>query len=302
MTATPPEPKLSPLHLQLAAQVVELARGRALPAGSALTELGLAQQLGVSRTPMRAVLGFLAARGVVERDGDGKRTGWRLRRDAAGLAPVELEAPVADADRLFVEIARDRLTEQLPVDVSEADLIRRYGVSRPTVLKVMNRLAEVGQVERKSGRGWTFIPPSYDTATRLESFRFRMLIEPAALLEPGWKLDPAWAQNMRQRHEDMLARPWQDSSAVALFELNAEFHAGLAAASQNRFFQLAVEQQNRLRRFVNLNWKYGRERVEVSCREHLEILERAESGALEVAASLMRLHLQRASALPQEKT
>jgi len=82
---------------------------------------------------------------------------------------------------------------------------------------------------------------------------------------------------------------------VALFELNAEFHEGLAAASGNRFFAMAIHQQNRLRRFVNVHWTYGAERVQVNCREHLEILARLQNGESEVAAALMRRHLELAS-------
>jgi DNA-binding GntR family transcriptional regulator len=84
---------------------------------------------------------------------------------------------------------------------------------------------------------------------------------------------------------------------VALFDLNAAFHEGLAAASGNRFFHTAIQQQNRLRRFVNIHWTYGAERVQVNCREHLEILARAEAGDREIAAALMRKHLVMASAV-----
>ncbi|HEV8688774.1 MAG TPA: FCD domain-containing protein, partial [Ideonella sp.] len=62
---------------------------------------------------------------------------------------------------------------------------------------------------------------------------------------------------------------------------------------------MAVVQQNRLRRFVNVNWKHGPERVRASCLEHLEILARLEAGQRDVAAALMRSHLQAAGALGQ---
>jgi len=293
-------PSASLLQRNLAAQIVLFLQRQHLDSGSTLTELGLAQQLGVSRTPVRAALRLLESEGVLTREdapAQGRRGTWRVAQNAATMQRPNLAPPIADTERLFISIARDRLEGILPGDVSEADLIRRYDVSRPTVLNVMTRLAEVGQVERKTGHGWTFASAAVDASTRQESFRFRMVIEPAALLEPGYALDAAWSADMRDRHERMLSSPWQDTQAVALFDLNAEFHEGLAAASGNRFFQRAVEQQNRLRRFVNVNWQHGPERVQVSCREHLGILDQVEAGNAEVAAALMRQHLSRASAL-----
>jgi len=287
---TNPNPPPSPLQQKLAARIVDAARA-AVP-GSALTELGLAQALGVSRSPVRAALAWLQDGGVMQRR---PGSGWTLTGRAARAPKIDLAAPVEEAERLFIAIARDRLQGTLPGDTTEADLMRRYAVTRPTVLKVLARLAEVGLVERKRGHGWSFPPAAYDDAARAESYAFRLLVEPAALLSPAFKLDPAWLAAMRSRHEAMLTQPWRDTSSVALFDLNAEFHEGLAAASGNRFFQMTIQQQNRLRRFVNVHWTYGPGRVQVSCREHLEILARAEAGQPEVAAALMRQHLVQAS-------
>ena len=102
---------------------------------------------------------------------------------------------------------------------------------------------------------------------------------------------------MRARHEAFLRAPWTESSSVAFFEMNAGFHEGVAAASGNRFFADAVQRQNRLRRLSNYEWRHGRDRVEVNCREHLEILGRLSAGDAEMAALLMRRHLEEAGRL-----
>jgi DNA-binding GntR family transcriptional regulator len=192
------------------------------------------------------------------------------------------------------------MNNHLPQEVSESDLMRRYDVTRPFLLRVLMQLAEVALVERKPGNGWAFLPSLEDASARRESYEFRLLIEPSALLADGFELESRWLEEARRQHEAFLSASWRETSSIALFEMNAAFHEGLVAASGNRYMLLAVRQQNRLRRFSNYDWVYGFERVQVSCREHLEILDRLESGEREVAAALLRRHLERARNLPRE--
>jgi len=282
----------SPSRLQrdLLPRIVEVIRAERLQPGARLPEVALARRLQVSRTPVRAALRHLAARGVVEWR---PRTGFLLLQTAAAIPDAEWTQPAA-VDQLCAKIAGDRLDGRLPSEASEAGLMRRYALTRPQLLKVLNKLAGVALVERKPGHGWLFSPVD-DPQAMAESYAFRRLVEPAGLLEPTFRLDAAWARNMRLRHEAMLAEPWHDTMSVALFEMNAGFHEGLAAASGNRFLLLAVQQQTQLRRYANYSWRYGHARVLTSCREHLEILTRLEQGEREVAAALLRRHLEQAS-------
>ncbi len=286
-----PEAPLSPLQRRVAARIVERLQVPGGGTDAPLTELQLAAELGVSRTPVRAALGWLVGQGLLlHRPGVGF-----IGAAVAPHTPLALPPAPDEAERVFVAIARARNAGQLPGDISEADLMRRFEVTRPTLLRILNRLAEIGMVERKSGHGWLFAPSAYDEAAQRESYRFRALIEPAALREPGFALPADWIPAMRKRHHEMLARAWHDGTAVELFEMNAQFHEGLAAASGNRYFLTAVQQQNRLRRFVNYDWGLGVQRMVVSCREHLEMLDRIADGDREVAAALMTRHLDHAS-------
>jgi DNA-binding GntR family transcriptional regulator len=95
----------------------------------------------------------------------------------------------------------------------------------------------------------------------------------------------------------MLATAWRETMSIALYEMNAQFHEGLVAGSHNRYLLVAIQQQNRLRRFANYDWTFGHERVVVNCREHLEMLDRLENGDQEAAAALMRKHLDAAAKL-----
>jgi DNA-binding GntR family transcriptional regulator len=284
----------SRLQRELLVGILRVIRTDGLTPGTRLAEVALAERLHVSRTPVRAALSLLARRGLVK---PGARRGYFVTDRTAAAQKIAAQPTAADADLLFRAVARDRLTGKLAEEVSERDLMRRYKATRPTVQRVLAKLAEVAAVQRKPGHGWRFQPNISDPVVRQESFRFRQIIEPAALLEPGFRLDLAWIAEMRRRHRSMLDAPWDTTSSIALFEMNAQFHEGLAAASGNRYLQVAIEQQNRLRRFTNYDWVYGHERVVVSCREHLAILDRLEAGDRETAANLMREHLQRAAAV-----
>lgn len=287
--------KEAPSRLQrdLTPRVLDLIRADGLARGDRLTEIALAQRLQVSRTPVRAVLDQLAGRGILERR---PRRGFVLKNSSKAHAAADPHA-VSDIDRFCVQIARDRMAERLPVEVSEADLMRRYGVTRPFLLRVLSKLTEVALVERKPGHGWLFSQAYENPKARAESYAFRMLIEPAGILSPDFTLAPGWVAAMRERHQTMLAMRWHETLSIALFEMNAAFHEGLAAASGNRYMLLAVQQQTRLRRFSNYEWSFGYERVVVSCTEHIEILDRLERGERDVAAALMRRHLERAYAV-----
>ncbi|GLH79850.1 GntR family transcriptional regulator [Bradyrhizobium sp. SSBR45G] len=283
----------SRLQQQLAADILELIRSDGTAPGTRLAEVVLAERLQVSRTPVRAALKLLAAKRLIRR---GALRGYFVADEAPPQKTPARPAP-EQTEQLFLAIARDRRTGRLPLDVSERDLMQRYGATRPLVQRVLARLAEVAAVQRKPGHGWRFAPSLADAEARAESYRFRLVVEPAGLLEPGFRLDPAWTAGMRRRHQAMLETPWNETASIALFEMNAAFHEGLAAASGNRFLLVAVQQQNRLRRFANYDWAFGHERVVVNCREHLAILDQIEGGDRQRAAELLRRHLESAAAL-----
>ncbi len=165
------------------------------------------------------------------------------------------------------------------------------------MLQVLARLAGIGVVERWACYGGAFNGAIDSPAARRESYAFRLLVEPACLAQPGFALAPGWSAAMRARHTAALRSPWHDGMAVAFYDMNAAFHEGLAEASGNRFLLASVRQQNRLRRFLNIHWTYGPERVRINCTEHLAILDCLDAGDRPGAAALMRAHLEGAARL-----
>ena len=289
-----PEP--SKLQRKLIGQIAEYIRDNGLEAGAPLTELGLAEALNVSRTPVRAALEHLTGLGVVAPGGP--RRGFQVTASPEALAELTEETAHSDEEEdLYVKVAADYVSSHLPEQFSEADMMRQYGVTRGLLLRVLRRMSSERVIERNPGYGWRFAPLLRSMESHDESYRFRMVVEPAALLEPTFVLDAGWAARCRQDHERILATPPGKLSIVGFFEVNAAFHEGLAACSGNHFFHQAVQLQNQLRRFLSYSWTYGQDRIAASCHEHMAILDALEIGDRAWAAALMRRHLDLASQL-----
>jgi len=280
------------LQQEIAERILRMVREDGLEAGAWLNENSAARRLNVSRTPVRAAIDHLARQGLVRRH---PNKGVEL------LSAPEVSAdPGASADATelaMVKVAQDRHGGRLPDEISELELMRRYDLGRPEVQRLMARLADLDMVERKRGYGWRFLHEPRGQSAHDERYRFRLLIEPMVFLEPGFALDQGWIGEMRARHELTLSQPWKESSAIGFYEMNADFHEGLAAASGNRFIHSAIRRQNQMRRLSNYDWTYGYERVVVNSREHLQMLATIEAGDLQLASALMRSHLQRAMQL-----
>src|SRR5687768_17115605 len=93
----------SPLHLALADRISLLIHDEGIAAGTRLNENQLAEQLGVSRTPVRAALEHLAGRGFVARQ---RHRGVELL--ALPPRPQQLAPAPENEDAMLVRIARDR--------------------------------------------------------------------------------------------------------------------------------------------------------------------------------------------------
>jgi DNA-binding GntR family transcriptional regulator len=278
------------LSRRLPARILEHLAENKLFEGATLTELGLAETLNVSRTPVRTALGQLETSGIVARAGP--RRGYVVLASAEAIdAMVQSGSGQDEEEDLYLAIAQDFVTEGSGDQFSEADMLRRYGVGRSLLNRVLQRMASDRVIERNPGYGWRFTPLLRSVERHDESYRFRMAIEPAALEEPGFVLDRAWAARSRQAHEAVLAQDPALVSMVRFFAMNADFHETLAACSGNSFFHQAMQQQNQIRRFQNYAWTYGADRIATCCHEHLAILDACEKGEQAWAATLMRRHL-----------
>jgi DNA-binding GntR family transcriptional regulator len=278
----------SGLQTRLAGRILLHARDRGFGPGTLISENSLARAFGVSRTPVRGALAVLSKHGLFNVV---PRRGYVLKRAVRDQDLEEYADCSSEDDKLVQQMAADRLAGTLADSVSETDLMRRYGVARGALARVLNGMAQDNIIARRSGNGWRFLPALNETQLHEDSYRFRLLIEPACVLEPTFRLDKARAQRLRDTHAALLTEGLEQLTPIQFFELNAEFHEFIAECSRNRFLQQAVIHQNRLRRFFNYIPVFGPERLWVACSEHVAILDRLMAGEREHAATLLWRHL-----------
>ena len=204
-----PGPAPSRLQSELAGRILHMLKEQGAGPGHHLVELDLCQHFGVSRTPVRGALKLLAAQGAVEA---------RANRGFVLLGPVKSAPEVESANlqeeedkELFVAIAEARNTGRLAAECTQQELVRAFGAKLPTVGRVLRRLAELGLVERKPGNGWSFVASINSASAQAESYAFRQMLEPAALLQAGFELDRAWARECRAQHMVFKRKAWRDT-------------------------------------------------------------------------------------------
>lgn len=288
-TMTPPsEQHLSPLQSRVAREIVAIVRREDKQAGEHLAESLLAEQVGTSRSPVQAALRHLVAHGVLQQD---PNRGYFLARDAKDWGVVAEQFSSQPDDPLYLAIAEARQTGQLPDEINEAELMRRFNVARSTLRKVLTRISEEGWVEPKVGHGWTFqnmieSPEAYE-----ESYLFRQAIEPTGILSPSFHADPAELKQLQQEQKLIVESGFERMTPIELFEANSRFHEIVASWSNNRFIVQSVKRVNQLRRLVEYRQASRRAPRQGQAQEHLQILDAIAKQDFVTAAALMRGHL-----------
>ena len=281
-------PQASDVQMRLAREIVDYANSVGLATGTHLREEELAKQFGLSRSPVRGALALLHARGIVAHH---VNRGYFLVADAASDT-IDIGAlPTPDDDALYDEVARAWFRGEIPEQVSESHLRRQFESGRPSLARVLKRLSHDGIIRSSPGNGWQLEPSLSTRAAFEESYEFRMVIEPAAILSASFVLDQVEARRIRRVHEKVIASDPATCRLKTLVEADLDFHAFIGRSSRNQFFVQSIERQNALRRLMEQQATLTAGRLHQSCAEHLTILDAIESGKRDKAARLMRQHL-----------
>jgi DNA-binding GntR family transcriptional regulator len=277
------------LAAQVAHRIVEHIRVEGLEAGHHLGAQMLADLFKVSRAPVTEALKVLEEGGVVYSE---PNRGYFVSRPIAHIAPSRPELAASDEeDKLYFQIAEDRLSGRLPTRVSENELMRRYSVPRGRLQLLLGQIAEEGWVERLPGHGWAFGTTLSSGEAYAKAYYFRAAIESQAVLTPDFRIDRESFEQVRRQQLALLDGEMFTLPRARLFEINTSFHETIVSWSQNSFFLDASRRINRLRRLIEYRVTSDRSRLKRQSEEHLLILEKIETGNLDEVSHYLRGHI-----------
>lgn len=272
---------------QVASQILSIARREGLESGARLVEQRLAEALGVSRGPVRAGLKALASAGLV--------TGERNRGYVLSESPTA-ESAIAGADGselAYRHIADDCLDGRLPEVVTEAELMRRYELTRAQLLRLLDRIASEGWSTRLQGYGWRFAETLSGRESYSQAAAFRAVIEPAALSERSYRLEDHVIDRLRIQQQQMSDRGLQVLTFAEIFQIGCEFHEEIIRGAGNPFYVEALKRVNSIRRLLAYRTYADEDGMRRHIREHLRLLDLIAHRRMNEAVALMRRHLRR---------
>jgi DNA-binding GntR family transcriptional regulator len=277
----------TPLISELAKQIADHLRAQNPRAGTRLVERKLAERFRVSRSPIRSALRLLHTQGVLGMAGGG---GFITIDNPEAPWPDDA-ATLSNDEAMYLRIAQDRLDNLLPERVTENELQRRYDLTRGELARLLRRILSEGWIERLPGHGWTFLPMLTSIETYKDSYRFRLTIEPAAILEPGFVLEREPLEACRRQQQRLVdGEIWSVSSPV-LFDLNSRLHEVIIECSRNSFFIDGLKRVDRLRRLMEYKQSLDRRYAIVRCREHIELIDLLLDERRADASEFMKRHL-----------
>jgi DNA-binding GntR family transcriptional regulator len=274
---------------ELAARIVEHMRSHAIAPGTHLPAQELADLFNVSRSPVTQALRRLADKQVVAHT---PNKGFHaLLTEPPASEDIGLP-PSGRLSAVYFRLAADRVSGEVPAQVSERALRQRYDLTRGETSELLNRIAHEGWAVRRPGYGWQFAEVLTTPRALEQSYRLRIAIEPAALLEPTFDVTRNALVRARDMEADMLGGSIDTMSPDMLYERGVQFHEMLAAASHNTFFLDTLRRVNRMRRLFAYQVMVDRRRYYGQVEEHIRVLDLLIDGRSAEASLAMRLHLE----------
>jgi len=188
----------------------------------------------------------------------------------------------------------------------EAELARRFGVSRPVLRKALMRMREAGRIISRRGSA-NFVQPRADvvpSADDIQSLsiqtvfdmkrcmRFRQVVECAAAEDAARLCDPEAIRGIEEAERRMLAL----LPGEGVFEADFAFHVAVAQAARNPYFTFALgTMRDQIRLTVEFTRKLQeRPTDQVAPRvveEHGHILDAIRAGDPARAREVMNFHM-----------
>lgn len=261
------------------------APGKQLPA-----ETSLANQLGVSRTIIRAVLAALVERGVLRWQGRDKTL---LRPpEKVDRFPLRDDAlPRAALEQRFLEwVLHFDVPAGTPLNV--AKLAKQFTVPPHALQEFLSGLSHFGLVERRPRGGWLLLGFTKEYAIELSEFRTVLELNAIRSLVHLPRSHPVWQDlaRLERRHHDLASRIETDFHEFS--PLDGAFHTAINSVVQNRFV-LQFQKVISLIFHYHYQWdkRMERDRNAAAIQEHLAILAALNAGDETAALAAATAHL-----------
>lgn len=277
------------LSEKLALEIMRKARNEALPADFHFAKQSLAEEFGVSRSPVQSALELLAREGLVVSN---PKRGFFLSAGQERIDDwLDKHEVHSRPDHPAYIILSDHINNHLPGEFSEKELARQYHLTRGQVSALLRELLQDGWIEHKAGYGWAFLPVVTSLHSSAQSYEFRQTIECAALLDKNFRPNSALYAQLRSVQEDLLNGRLYELNNAELFVIGSNFHEAIAGCSGNPFYHDALCRVNKLRRLYEHYSRIDVAKFETLSHEHLALLALLDQGDQQGAAALMHRHL-----------
>lgn len=236
------------------------------------SDLALATELEVSRTTLRAALEQLSGKGLIERDGAGKRVVRKPGKEDyydISSAPASREEVV---QKYFLSLINDG--KLLPGSrFSELELAKQSGCNTVTVREFLVRFSRFGLIEKKPRSQWQMV--EFDARFAAELVEFRKVLEMRALVK---LLDcdddhPVWRELGEVLTLHQAVKRDFDRRYTELPVLDARLHQALQLGINNRFISQFFEVVSFVCHYHYQWHKAGEKaRSRVAVNEHIDLM------------------------------
>jgi DNA-binding GntR family transcriptional regulator len=211
---------------------------------------------------------------------------------SAVSAPPPAPVPASAVDVVIAALTDDIASRRLrPGDrIVEAELSRRFAISRGPVREALRDLAAQGLLEEHPRRGWAIRNMSQDDVREL--YEVREALEGQAAALAAGRCQTGGGRKQAQRLLAWLEGFREDLPAyVADLERRDRFHDELAELSGNRRLESMLTQLRPLIIQLQFRGFIFATRPEQSLAEHIEIVQTILAGDRDRADRLTRIHI-----------
>jgi len=171
---------------------------------------------------------------------------------------------------------------------TEEELCSEFGVSRSPVREALNSLVSARLIEKEAHKGYSVRLIDLREVNELYDVRLVLELEVVSLLcHKG--IDAALLKELRTRWQAIVGR-LPEVVSVSAFE-DELFHDSLSQAAGNEVLVQLLGDISKRIHFVRLSDITDPERLERTCKDHLDLLEALERQDCKAAQEIMRLNI-----------